>query len=119
MQELKPFKSAPLNQNPTNQDIVQKAQEALDKLFIEHEELRANMTITTQMHALRTWFLALVYFLDDEEKAAYSLGRMYLPFMSSLLLHRPVRKIRKMIYLIKHHPRDICKYLEDPWNERE
>ena len=98
---------------------TKEVQHELDVLFIHHEELRAKRSVTTQQYGLLVWFFGLIYFADEEEKAATSLWIIYLPLLTSLLLHWPVWKIRKFLYLYKHRKSISLKWLQDPWDERE
>lgn len=97
---------------------TKEVQHELDVLFTHHEELRAKRSLTTQQYALLVGFFGLIYFADEEEKAASSLGIIYLPLLTSLLLHWPVWKIRKLLYLYTKHRNISRKWLEDPWNDQ-
>ncbi len=104
--------------NPSFDEEVKRVQYELDMLFTRHEEVRAKRTFTAQTHALRLGFAWLVYFSKEEEKAALSLGVMYTPLLTSILLHRPVWKIRKAICLYKYRKNIDLHTIQDPRDEQ-
>jgi hypothetical protein len=104
--------------SPTDH-LKETIQQEIDRVFMKYEELRAAFFFYGSAITIPTWFIWSIAFGSDPEKAMALFGSMYLPFFCAIVLHRPAWKIRKFLYLYRHHRHESRKWIVDPLEERE